>query len=84
MRQIDRSTAAKRIAHVVQCCFNGKRIVVFSGGEAKDAEGVYNEVRAVRDGGGNGSIIGRNTFQRPREEALKMLDTVIRIYRGEA
>ena len=81
---IDRSTAAKRIAHVVQCCFNGKRIVVFSGGEAKDAEGVYNEVRAVRDGGGNGSIIGRNTFQRPREEALKMLDTVIRIYRGEA
>jgi len=81
---IDISTPAKRIAHVVQCCFDGRRIVIFSGGEAKDADGVYAEVRAIRDGGGNGSIIGRNTFQRPRAEALKMLDTVIRIYKNEA
>ena len=49
--------------------FNGRRIVVFSGGEAKDLDGVFDEVRAVRDGGGNGSIIGRNTFQRPKEDA---------------
>jgi class I fructose-bisphosphate aldolase len=82
--KIDISTPAKRIAHVVQCCFNGKRIVVFSGGEAKDLDGVYDEVRAIRDGGGNGSIIGRNTFQRPRDEALKMLSHIIDIYRGEA
>jgi fructose-bisphosphate aldolase, class I len=82
--KIDISTPAKRIAHVVQSCFNGKRIVIFSGGEAKDLEGVYNEARAIRDGGGNGSIIGRNTFQRPKAEALKMLDTVIRIYKNEA
>jgi class I fructose-bisphosphate aldolase len=82
--KIDISSAAARYRHVVQACFNGRRIVVFSGGEAKDADGVYNEVRAIRDGGGNGSIIGRNTFQRPREEALKMLETIIRIYRGEA
>jgi fructose-bisphosphate aldolase, class I len=83
-QKIDISTPAKRIAHVVQSCFNGKRIVVFSGGEAKDLDGVYNEARAIRDGGGNGSIIGRNTFQRPREDALKMLDNIVRIYRGEA
>jgi len=83
-QKIDISTPAKRIAHVVQSCFNGKRIVVFSGGEAKDLDGVYNEARAIRDGGANGSIIGRNTFQRPREDALKMLDHIIRIYRGEA
>ena len=82
--KIDISTPAKRIAHVVQSCFNGKRIVIFSGGEAKDVEGVYGEVRAIRDGGGNGSIIGRNTFQRPKAEALKMLDTIIRIYKNEA
>jgi class I fructose-bisphosphate aldolase len=81
---IDISTPAKRIAHVVQSCFAGRRIVIFSGGEAKDADGVFNEARAIRDGGGNGSIIGRNTFQRPRAEALKMLDTVIRIYKNEA
>jgi len=83
-QKIDISTPAKRIAHVVQSCFNGKRIVVFSRGEAKDLDGVYNEARAIRDGGANGSIIGRNTFQRPREDALKMLDHIIRIYRGEA
>ncbi|HEX4111171.1 MAG TPA: class I fructose-bisphosphate aldolase [Stellaceae bacterium] len=82
--KIDISTPAKRIAHVVQCCFNGKRIVIFSGGEARDLDGVYGEVRAIRDGGGNGSIIGRNTFQRPRAEALKMLDTIIHIYKNEA
>ena len=34
--------------------------------------------------GGNGSIIGRNTFQRPREDALAMLDTIIKIYQGKA
>ncbi|HLI20278.1 MAG TPA: class I fructose-bisphosphate aldolase, partial [Stellaceae bacterium] len=83
-QKIDVSTLAKRIAHVVQSSFNGRRIVVFSGGEAKDLDGIYNEVRAIRDGGANGSIIGRNTFQRPREEALKMLDHIIKIYRGEA
>src|SRR5690348_12544915 len=82
--KIDVKSPAARIRHVVQSCFNGRRIVVFSGGEAKDLDGVYNEVRAIRDGGGNGSIIGRNTFQRPYEDALKMLAHIIGIYRGEA
>ncbi|HVM77473.1 MAG TPA: class I fructose-bisphosphate aldolase [Stellaceae bacterium] len=77
-------TLAERVKHVVQACFDGKRIVVFSGGEAKDLEGVFNEVRGIRDGGGNGSIIGRNTFQRPKEDALKMLDTIVQIYQGKA
>jgi class I fructose-bisphosphate aldolase len=83
-QKIDISTPVARIRHVVQSCFNGRRIVVFSGGEAKDTDGLMNEVRALRDGGANGSIIGRNTFQRPRADALKMLDQIIRIYKGEA
>jgi class I fructose-bisphosphate aldolase len=81
--KIDIATMAARIRHVVQACFNGKRIVVFSGGASKGLDGLYDEVRGIRDGGGNGSIIGRNTFQRPREEALKMLDSIIRIYQGK-
>jgi class I fructose-bisphosphate aldolase len=40
------------------------------------------EVRAVRDGGGFGSIIGRNSFQRPEPEALKFLDTIMNLYAG--
>ncbi len=83
-QKIDISTMSARIAHVVQSCFNGKRIVVFSGGAAKDLDGIYDEARAIRDGGGNGSIIGRNTFQRPREDALAMLDQIIKIYQGKA
>jgi len=83
-QKIDVSSMDKRIAHVVKAAFNGRRIVVFSGGEAKDTEGLYKEVRALRDGGANGSIIGRNTFQRPREEALKLLDTIIQIYQNKA
>ncbi len=79
----DGSTQAKRVAHVVQSCFDGRRIVVFSGGAAKGADAVYQDARDIRDGGGNGSIIGRNTFQRPRDEALAMLDKLVAIYKGE-
>jgi len=81
---INASDLSARIAHVVQSCFNGRRIVVFSGGEAKDLEGIYKECAGIRDGGGNGSIIGRNTFQRPRADALAMLDMIVSIYQGKA
>ena len=81
--RIDISSGAARIRHVVQSCFNGRRIVVFSGGAAKGEEGIFEEARAIRDGGGNGSIIGRNTFQRPRADALKLLDSLIKIYQSK-
>jgi class I fructose-bisphosphate aldolase len=81
--KIDTGTMAKRVAHVMQCAFGGRRIVVFSGGAAKGEDSVYDDARAIRDGGGNGSIIGRNTFQRPREQALAMLDQLIKIYKGQ-
>ncbi len=81
---IDIATQAARVRHVVQSCFAGRRIVVFSGGAAKGEDAVYDDARAIRDGGGNGSIIGRNSFQRPREEALAMLDRLVEIYKGRA
>jgi class I fructose-bisphosphate aldolase len=77
---IDISSLTARVKHVVQCCFNGRRMVVFSGGVAKDLKGVYEDAQAIRDGGGNGSIIGRNSFQRPRAEALEMVDKMVKIY----
>jgi class I fructose-bisphosphate aldolase len=79
----DWSTMAKRVAHVRDASFSGRRINVFSGGAAKGADAVYQDARDIRDGGGNGSIIGRNTFQRPREDALAMLDSIIKIYQGK-
>ena len=83
-QEIDVSTLAKRVAHVVQACFQGRRLVVFSGGELGDDLGSFYEgVRGLRDGGANGSIIGRNTFQRPRADALAMLDEIISIYQTE-
>ena len=75
-------TLAERVRHVVECTFAGKRIVIFSGGEAKDTASVLDEARAIRDGGGFGSIIGRNAFQRPRAEALELLGGMMDIYRG--
>jgi fructose-bisphosphate aldolase, class I len=81
--KLDGSTQAKRVAHVVKSCFNGRRIVVFSGGAAKGADAVYQDARDIRDGGGNGSIIGRNTFQRPRDEAMAMLAKLVNIYKGK-
>lgn len=81
---IDVSTQAARVKEVVRSCFNGKRIVVFSGGSAKGADAVYDDARAIRDGGGNGSIIGRNSFQRERGDALEMLGKLVDIYKGKA
>ena len=82
-RGIAAETLQQRIAHVMQAAFAGRRLVVFSGGAAKGLEGLFGEVRAIHAGGGSGSIIGRNSFQRPRADALAMLDTVIGIYRGK-
>ncbi len=81
---IDISTLSKRIAHIVQSAYNGRRIVVFSGGAAKGTEGVLDEIRQIRDGGASGSIIGRNSFQRAKPDALALLDTVVKIYQGKA
>lgn len=76
----DWSALPDRIAHVVQSCLAGRRLVVFSGGGVKDEDDLLAEVRGVREGGGNGSIIGRNVFQRPREEALRLLDRIVETY----
>lgn len=83
-KNIPIGTLAERVKHVTQACFNGKRIVVFSGGAAKGENAVFEDAKAIHAGGGNGSIIGRNCFQRPREEALKLLDEIIKIYQGKA
>ncbi|MFV0410500.1 MAG: class I fructose-bisphosphate aldolase [Paracoccus sp. (in: a-proteobacteria)] len=83
-QKIDVSTQTKRVQHCMDAAFAGRRIVVFSGGAAKGADAVYDDARAIRDGGGNGSIIGRNSFQRSREDALEMLARLVDIYKGRA
>jgi fructose-bisphosphate aldolase, class I len=83
-QQIDISTQAARVRHCMDSAFGGRRIMVFSGGAKKGADSVYDDARAIRDGGGNGSIIGRNSFQRDRSEALAMLGKLVEIYKGKA
>ncbi len=73
-------TLADRVRHVVQSAFSGKRIVIFSGGEAKSTDEIFAEVRQIKEGGGFGTIIGRNSFQRPKNEALAMLREIMKIY----
>lgn len=82
-QEIPLGTLEDRVRHVVQSTFDGRRIVIFSGGPREEDEAVFDEVRAIRDAGGFGSIIGRNSFQRPRAEALTFLRTIIKIYTGE-
>ena len=79
--QIPTKTLPDRVRHVVQSAFNGRRIVIFSGGEAKATEEILKEVQGIKDGGGFGSIMGRNAFQRPKAEALKLLADVMAIYK---
>jgi len=80
--KIPTATLADRVRHVVQSAFNGKRIVIFSGGEAKDSGAIMEEIKGIADGGGFGSIMGRNAFQRPKDEALKLLKDVMAVYQA--
>jgi class I fructose-bisphosphate aldolase len=83
-QQVPRDALADRVRHVVQSAFNGRRVVIFSGGAKKeDDKAVLDEIRAIRDGGGFGSIIGRNVFQREKADALRLLDQIIGIYLGK-
>ena len=77
------TSQSARVRHIVQSCFDGRRLVVFSGGATKGAEALFDDARAIRDGGGTGSIVGRNCFQRNRSDAMDVLAMLIRIYRGE-
>ncbi len=76
------STLAERTKHVVQSSFGGRRIVIFSGGEAKSNDDVLNEIKGLAAGGSFGSIMGRNAFQRPKADAIKLLHAVQDIYRA--
>ncbi|MGZ6176308.1 MAG: class I fructose-bisphosphate aldolase [Candidatus Binataceae bacterium] len=82
-QNIPRGTLAQRVAHIVQSCFGGRRIVVFSGGAAKGEDSLFEDAKAIRDGGGNGSIIGRNSFQRPYDQALTLLNKLTEIYQAK-
>jgi fructose-bisphosphate aldolase, class I len=72
-----------RVRHVVQCAFNGRRIVIFSGGVFEADDTLLEEVRAIHEGGGFGSILGRNSFQRPKTEAIRLLTSIMRLYEAK-
>jgi len=78
--KIPREPLSERVRHVVQSCFDGRRIVIFSGGPREQDEALLEEVRAIRAGGGFGSIIGRNSFQRPKPDAIALLRKIMDIY----
>ncbi|MHB1294361.1 MAG: class I fructose-bisphosphate aldolase [Anaerolineae bacterium] len=81
--QVPISTLAERVRHVVQSAFDGQRIVIFSGGEARGDEEVFEQIRGIRDGGGFGSIIGRNSFQRSESDAVAFLQTIMDMFVGK-
>ncbi len=76
-------TMAERIRHVVQSSFNGKRVVIFSGGDAKATPDLLEEVKQIAQGGGFGSIMGRNAFQRPKKESIELLHNVMEAFAGK-
>lgn len=79
-QQIPVESLSDRVRHVVQSAFHGRRIVIFSGGPMSDRESILTEIRAIREGGGFGSIMGRNAFQRPKAEAISLLGEIMSIY----
>ena len=80
--EIPHEELADRIRHVKQAAFDGRRIVIFSGGASKDREGVLADIRGIHAGGGDGSIMGRNAFQRSWDESLALLADVMNVYKS--
>jgi len=80
--QISFTELENRIKHIMDCCFARRRLVIFSGGASRDEDELFAEIQAIKNGGGNGSIIGRNSFQRPMPEAIAMLNKIMDIYLG--
>ncbi|HEX7022177.1 MAG TPA: hypothetical protein VF171_04920, partial [Trueperaceae bacterium] len=81
--KIATGTVAERVRHVVKSAFGGRRIVIFSGGSKTGEEAFFADIRGIAAGGGFGSIIGRNSFQRPKEDAVRFLHQVMDIYAGK-
>lgn len=77
------ATMAERSKHVVDSCFSGRRVVIFSGGAAKSTDEILEESRGLARGGAFGAIMGRNAFQRPKKEAIKLIHDVMDIYVGQ-
>ena len=75
-------TMEDRIRHVIQSSFDGRRIVIFSGGAAKGTDDLLEEVGQLAKGGAFGSIMGRNAFQRPKEESIKLLQDVMDTFKA--
>jgi class I fructose-bisphosphate aldolase len=73
-------TLADRIRHVCRAAFGGRRIVIFSGGAAKGREAVLEEIGQIAQGGGFGSIVGRNSFQRAKADGVDLLHAIMDIY----
>ncbi len=80
--KIATKTLSERVEHVIQSSFNGKRIVIFSGGPSKGKEEILEEIRQLAKGNSFGSIVGRNVFQRPKKEALELLSKITEIYKS--
>jgi class I fructose-bisphosphate aldolase len=80
--KIPTKTLTDRVRHVVQSCFAGKRIVIFSGGESQETPALLEQVKEIAAGGGFGSIMGRNTFQRPHDEAMKLIHDVMNTFKN--
>ncbi len=83
-QNINVKTLSDRIRHVVDACFHGKRIVIFSGGEPKNTAELLEEVKQLAQGGAFGSIMGRNAFQRPKKEAIELLGQVMSAFAGKS
>ena len=79
--KIPTATLADRVRHCVQSAFNGKRILIFSGGETKDTAALIEDQKQLAAGGAFGSIMGRNAFQRPHADAVKLLHDVMDIFK---
>ena len=62
----------------------GRALVLVSGGEKVDDADLLAKVRSSLDAGATGIIFGRNLWQRPREEALRLTRDLHAIFREYA
>lgn len=67
------------VRRVIESC--GKSLVLFSGGSKTGDDDLLDKARITMEQGATGLIFGRNMWQRPMEEALKLTERIKEVLR---
>lgn len=81
-RGIKTDSLVDRARHILHAAFNGRRLVLFEEGDVRGSKDLLKEINDLARGGAFGCVMGKNAFQRPKGEAIPLLNEVMDAFGG--